>query len=141
MEVLAPFEQRPSAEMLTVDDVHQVEGDEHQALPLPAHRRTQRGEVAEPPLFITIDHLAIEIIIVSLDERDKARAQATPSRRQCNRHTCCTPLRMPSAAAPSALEDHLEASLALAILRDSASARRPQPGSLIHYSNRGVQYA
>ena len=40
-----------------------------------------------------------------------------------------------------ALEDHLEASLALAALEMALQARRPQPGSLIHHSDRGVQYA
>jgi transposase InsO family protein len=40
-----------------------------------------------------------------------------------------------------ALEDHLEASLAVAALEMALAARRPQPGSLIHHSDRGVQYA
>jgi putative transposase len=40
-----------------------------------------------------------------------------------------------------ALEDHLRASLAIAALRMALSARRPAPGSLIHHSDRGVQYA
>jgi transposase InsO family protein len=40
-----------------------------------------------------------------------------------------------------ALEDHLEASLAVAALEMAIEARRPQPGSLIHHSDRGVQYA
>jgi putative transposase len=40
-----------------------------------------------------------------------------------------------------ALEDHLEASLAVAALEMALVARRPQPGSLIHHSDRGVQYA
>jgi putative transposase len=40
-----------------------------------------------------------------------------------------------------ALEDHLEASLALAALEMALQARRPPPGSLIHHSDRGVQYA
>jgi putative transposase len=40
-----------------------------------------------------------------------------------------------------ALEDHLEAGLALAALEMALQARRPQPGSLIHHSDRGVQYA
>lgn len=40
-----------------------------------------------------------------------------------------------------ALEDHLEASLAVAALTMALEERRPQPGSLIHHSDRGVQYA
>jgi transposase InsO family protein len=40
-----------------------------------------------------------------------------------------------------ALEDHLEASLAVAALEMALQARRPQPGSLIHHSDRGIQYA
>jgi putative transposase len=40
-----------------------------------------------------------------------------------------------------ALKDHLEASLAVAALEMALAARRPQPGSLIHHSDRGVQYA
>jgi putative transposase len=40
-----------------------------------------------------------------------------------------------------ALEDHLEASLAVAALTMALEARRPQPGGLIHHSDRGVQYA
>ena len=40
-----------------------------------------------------------------------------------------------------AVEDHLQASLALAALRMALAARRPRPGSLIHHSDRGVQYA
>jgi transposase InsO family protein len=40
-----------------------------------------------------------------------------------------------------ALEDHLEASLAVAALEMALAARCPQPGSLIHHSDRGVQYA
>jgi transposase InsO family protein len=40
-----------------------------------------------------------------------------------------------------ALDDHLEASLAVAALTMALEARRPQPGSLIHHSDRGVQYA
>jgi transposase InsO family protein len=40
-----------------------------------------------------------------------------------------------------AVEGHLRASLALAALRMALAARRPRPGSLIHHSDRGVQYA
>jgi putative transposase len=40
-----------------------------------------------------------------------------------------------------ALEAHLEASLALAALDMALAARRPAPDSLIHHSDRGVQYA
>lgn len=40
-----------------------------------------------------------------------------------------------------ALELHLQASLATAALRMALAARRPLPGSLIHHSDRGVQYA
>lgn len=40
-----------------------------------------------------------------------------------------------------ALEAHLQASLAIAALRMAIVARRPPPGSLIHHSDRGVQYA
>jgi transposase InsO family protein len=40
-----------------------------------------------------------------------------------------------------ALEKHLQASLATAALTMAITARRPQPGSLIHHSDRGVQYA
>jgi len=40
-----------------------------------------------------------------------------------------------------ALETHLQASLALAALSMAIAARRPMPGSLIHHSDRGVQYA
>lgn len=40
-----------------------------------------------------------------------------------------------------ALETHLEASLALAALSMAIAARRPAPGSLIHHSDRGIQYA
>jgi transposase InsO family protein len=39
------------------------------------------------------------------------------------------------------LETHLQASLATAALRMALAARRPPPGSLIHHSDRGVQYA
>jgi transposase InsO family protein len=40
-----------------------------------------------------------------------------------------------------ALEAHLQASLAIAALRMAIAARCPPPGSLIHHSDRGVQYA
>jgi putative transposase len=40
-----------------------------------------------------------------------------------------------------AVEVHLKASLALAALRMALAARRPGPDSLIHHSDRGVQYA
>jgi transposase InsO family protein len=40
-----------------------------------------------------------------------------------------------------ALEGHLRASLAIAALTMALTARRPAPGSLIHHSDRGVQYA
>jgi transposase InsO family protein len=40
-----------------------------------------------------------------------------------------------------ALETHLQASLALAALDMAIAARRPAAGSLIHHSDRGVQYA
>jgi putative transposase len=40
-----------------------------------------------------------------------------------------------------ALEEHLQASLALAALTMAIAARRPPAGSLIHHSDRGVQYA
>ena len=40
-----------------------------------------------------------------------------------------------------ALEDHLRADLAIAALEMAIKARRPVPGSLIHHSDRGVQYA
>ena len=40
-----------------------------------------------------------------------------------------------------ALETHLQASLAIAALSMALAARRPAPGSLIHHSDRGVQYA
>jgi len=40
-----------------------------------------------------------------------------------------------------ALESHLQASLATAALSMALEARRPAPGSLIHHSDRGVQYA
>ena len=40
-----------------------------------------------------------------------------------------------------ALEAHLQASLAIAALNMALAGRRPAPGSLIHHSDRGVQYA
>lgn len=40
-----------------------------------------------------------------------------------------------------ALETHLQASLAVAALEMALAARRPAPNSLIHHSDRGVQYA
>jgi putative transposase len=40
-----------------------------------------------------------------------------------------------------ALEKHLRASLAIAALEMAIKARHPAPGSLIHHSDRGVQYA
>jgi transposase InsO family protein len=40
-----------------------------------------------------------------------------------------------------ALETHLEARLAIAAVAMALKARRPTPGSLIHHSDRGVQYA
>ncbi len=40
-----------------------------------------------------------------------------------------------------AFEDTLDASLAIAALDTALNARKPQPGSLIHHSDRGVQYA
>ena len=40
-----------------------------------------------------------------------------------------------------AFEDTLDASLAIAALDTALAARKPQPGSLIHHSDRGVQYA
>jgi putative transposase len=40
-----------------------------------------------------------------------------------------------------ALDDHLQASLALEALDMALAARRPEPGQLIHHSDRGVQYA
>jgi putative transposase len=40
-----------------------------------------------------------------------------------------------------ALETHLQASLAIAALTMALAARQPAPGSLIHHSDRGVQYA
>jgi putative transposase len=40
-----------------------------------------------------------------------------------------------------ALADHLRAELALAALEMALVARRPTPGSLVHHTDRGVQYA
>ena len=40
-----------------------------------------------------------------------------------------------------ALDTHLQASLAIEALNMAIAARRPAPGSLIHHSDRGVQYA
>jgi transposase InsO family protein len=40
-----------------------------------------------------------------------------------------------------AFDDTLDASLAIAALEKAIAARRPTPGSLIHHSDRGVQYA
>ena len=40
-----------------------------------------------------------------------------------------------------AFENTLDASLAIAALETALDARKPQPGSLIHHSDRGVQYA
>ena len=40
-----------------------------------------------------------------------------------------------------ALDTHLQASLAIAALTMALLERRPAPGSLIHHSDRGVQYA
>jgi transposase InsO family protein len=40
-----------------------------------------------------------------------------------------------------ALETHLQATLAIAALDMALAARRPPKGSLIHHSDRGVQYA
>jgi len=40
-----------------------------------------------------------------------------------------------------AFENTLDASLAIAALDKALDVRRPQPGSLIHHSDRGVQYA
>jgi putative transposase len=40
-----------------------------------------------------------------------------------------------------ALETHLQATLALAALTQALASRRPRPGTLIHHSDRGVQYA
>jgi transposase InsO family protein len=40
-----------------------------------------------------------------------------------------------------ALETHMQASLPLAALKMALEARKPQPFSLVHHSDRGVQYA
>jgi transposase InsO family protein len=40
-----------------------------------------------------------------------------------------------------AMEKHLQVTLSLAALEMAIAARRPAPGSLIHHSDRGVQYA
>ena len=40
-----------------------------------------------------------------------------------------------------ALDDHLEARLAIEALDMALAARNPAPDSLIHHSDRGVQYA
>jgi putative transposase len=40
-----------------------------------------------------------------------------------------------------AMETHLRADLAIAALQMAIAARRPAPGSLVHHSDRGVQYA
>jgi len=40
-----------------------------------------------------------------------------------------------------AIDDHLQASLAIAALRTAIVTRKPTPESLIHHSDRGVQYA
>jgi len=40
-----------------------------------------------------------------------------------------------------ALQAHLQASLAIAALKMALDARQPPPGSLVHHSDRGVQYA
>jgi len=40
-----------------------------------------------------------------------------------------------------AFENTLDASLAIAALEKALDARKPKPGSLIHHSDRGVQYA
>jgi transposase InsO family protein len=40
-----------------------------------------------------------------------------------------------------ALDLHLRADLAIAALEMAIAARRPQPGTLVHHSDRGVQYA
>lgn len=38
-------------------------------------------------------------------------------------------------------DDHLNASLPIAALKMAITARHPRPGSLVHHSDRGVQYA
>jgi putative transposase len=40
-----------------------------------------------------------------------------------------------------ALQTHLQASLAIAALKMALHTRHPRPGSLVHHSDRGVQYA
>jgi len=40
-----------------------------------------------------------------------------------------------------AMETHLEARMAIAVLSMAIKARQPPPGSLIHHSDRGTQYA
>ena len=40
-----------------------------------------------------------------------------------------------------ALETHMQASLAIAALKMALNGRRPEPGTLVHHSDRGVQYA
>jgi transposase InsO family protein len=40
-----------------------------------------------------------------------------------------------------ALETHLQASIAITALQMALKARRPAPGSLVHHSDRGLQYA
>ena len=40
-----------------------------------------------------------------------------------------------------AFENTLDASLAIVALENALQARKPTPGSLIHHSDRGVQYA
>ena len=40
-----------------------------------------------------------------------------------------------------AMADHLRAELALAALEMALAARRPAPGSLVHHTDRGIQYA
>lgn len=39
------------------------------------------------------------------------------------------------------LDNHLNASLPIAALKMAIESRRPKPGSLVHHSDRGVQYA
>src|SRR5215470_15972508 len=50
---------------------------------------------------------------------------------------------MPSAVASIgwAMADHLQASLAIDALKMAIKRRKPAPGSLIHHSDRGIQYA
>jgi transposase InsO family protein len=40
-----------------------------------------------------------------------------------------------------AMADHLRAELALAALQMALDSRKPQPGGLVHHSDRGIQYA